>query len=117
MKVLMMISLLLSLSSNKILIHDYHPIPGMDFQMELSVSNPQKRVLLDCQSFFNGVHMQNAVNGKWKDEWFLIIQGNDCEDVSQFAKSSIDAGNPFCLNVDMENRSIDVSANIDDCPQ
>lgn len=85
--------------------------------MELSVSNPQKRVLLDCQSFFNGVHYQSAVDGKWKDDWFMIMDGNDCEDVAQFAKSSLDANGPFCLNVDLEKHEVDVSSNLDECPQ
>lgn len=117
MKVLMMVALLLSFSSARLLINGYQAVPGMDYQMELSVPNPEKRVLLDCQSFFNGLHYQSAVNGKWKDDWHMVIDGSDCEDILQFAKSSIDAGNPFCLNVNLEERSIDISANIDDCPQ
>lgn len=117
MKVLVMIAFLLSLSDSKLLINNYKPVPGMDYQMELSVPNPEKRVLLDCQSFFNGIHLQSAVQGKWKDDWFLMIEGNDCEELSQFAKSNLDANRPFCLNVNLEERSVDVSANLDDCPQ
>lgn len=117
MKVLMMIALMLSFSESKLLINGYQRVPGMDYQMELSVPNPAKRVLLDCQSFFNGVHYQSAVNGKWKDDWSMIIDGNDCEDVSMFAKNNLDAGNPFCLNVDPEEKSIEVSSNLDECPQ
>lgn len=117
MKVLMMVALLLSLSDAKLLINGYKPVPGMDYQIELSVPNPEKRVLLDCQSFFNGVHYQSDVNGKWKDDWQMIIEGNDCEDISQFAKSNLEAGNSFCLNINLEDRAIDVSSNLDECPQ
>lgn len=85
--------------------------------MELSVPSPQKRVLLDCQSFFNGVHYQSMANGKWKDEWSMIIDGNDCEDIASFARESLDAQQPFCLNVKLEEREIDVSSNLDECPQ
>ena len=115
MNTILVTALLLNISSNKILIQKYQSVPEMDYQMVLTVPTPDKRVFLDCQSFINAIYYQSSVSGEWKDDWSLMISGSQCEDVSQYAIESLDAGKPFCFNVDVKERKVDMSSNIEEC--
>ena len=115
MNTILVTALLLNISSNKILIQKYQSVPEMDYQMVLTVPTPDKRVFLDCQSFINAIYYQSSVNGEWKDDWSMMVSGSQCEEVSQYAIESLDAGKLFCLNVDLKKREVDMSSNIEEC--
>lgn len=115
MKAVMMATILLNYSPNKMLIQNYRPVPEMDYQMLLSLPTPNKRMLLDCQSFFNAIYHQTDVNSEWKEDWSLIIDGGECDEISRYAKESLDDGKPFCLSVDLKTRIVDMSSNIEEC--
>ena len=68
MNTLIVTALLFNLSSYKMLIQDYQSVPELDYQTVLTVSNLNKRVLIDCQSFINAIYYQSSVNGEWKDD-------------------------------------------------
>ena len=110
MQTLMIASLILNLSTHKMMIQSYQAVPEMDYQTVLSLPNPETRVFLDCQSFFNTIHYQTVTNDEWNDNWSLIVGGGICEEVSQYTKDSIDAGSPFCLSVDLEERTVGVAS-------
>ena len=104
MNTILVTALLLNISSNKILIQKYQSVPEMDYQMVLTVPTPDKRVFLDCQSFINAIYYQSSVNGEWKDDLSMMVSGSQCEEVSEYAIESLDAGNLFCLNIDLKKR-------------
>lgn len=115
MNTLIVTALLFNLSSYKMLIQDYQSVPELDYQTVLTVSNLNKRVLIDCQSFINAIYYQSFVDEVWQNDWSLMINGNQCDDVTEYAKISIDDGNPFCFSVDTKKRLIDVTKNVDEC--
>lgn len=115
MNVLMITSLLINFAPIKMVVRNYQAVPEMDYQMILVLPTPDKRVFLDCQSFINAIYYQSVVNGEWSNDWSLIISGGSCDDISGYAKQSLDAGNPFCLSVDPKVRVVDISSNIDEC--
>jgi hypothetical protein len=99
------------------LINDYKLVPGMDYQVELVLQNPQinHRLLLDCQSFINGLHYLKFDDAKWRDVWFMMLSGNDCEDASNFSKKSLEAGVPFCLIADPQNIDLNFDVDLRSC--
>ena len=115
MNTLILATILLNFSSKKMLIQNYQQVPEMDYQMILTIPTPDKRVFLDCQSFINAIYYQSSVNGEWKNDWSLIISGSQCEEVSQYAIESQDAGKSFCFNVDVKERQVEMSSNIEEC--
>lgn len=98
-------------------IEGYNEVPHMDYQLELKPTNglPNNRLLLDCQSFINGFHSMNYVENTWRDIWFIMLSGNDCEQISIFSRQTIDESGPFCLFINPEEQTIDVSAHLPDC--
>jgi len=98
-------------------VENYKEVPGMDFQVELVVKDLEQdhRLLLDCQSFINGLHYSKWVQNKWSDLWFLMLDGNDCEDASNFSRGSIDKMEPFCLAVSLDKKEVDFYSSLNDC--
>ena len=109
-------ALFLSLTVFHFLVVQFNPISGMDFQIELVTQFKEKRILLDCQSFFNGLHSQVYSNEKWIDEWFLMIDGNSCETLTNYTINKSKNGQSYCLNANLENKSVDVSTDLSLCP-
>ena len=73
----------------------------MEFARELCPLFPlfDYRIILDCQSFFNGVHYQKFYSSKWQDSWFVMLTGADCEEAIYFSDNSILNLKPYCLTV------------------
>ena len=115
MNTLILTTLLLNLSPSKMLIQNYQPVPEMDYQIVLTVADPAKRVLVDCQSFINAIYYQSLVEDVWQNDWSLMLDGSQCEEVIEYAIMSLDAGNPFCFSVDRKERLVDVSSNVEKC--
>lgn len=99
------------------IVEEYRGVPGMDYQMELVLRDQElnHRMLLDCQSFINGLHYMDQLNNKWKDEWFLMLSGNDCEDVSNFSQASFEKGEPYCLSVNLKDSELNFNSSLFDC--
>ena len=108
-------TLFLSLNILHLLVSQFHPVAGMDFQIELVTQFEEKRILLDCQSFFNGLHSQIYSNGKWNEEWFVMIDGNSCENLTNYTVNKISVGQSYCLNANLEEKSLDVSSDLGLC--
>lgn len=122
MKKLILIILLsfnLMASENGILLKGYRPVSGMDYQIELLLNRPDDHVklLLDCQSFINGLNYLRYEDKKWVSEWFYMLSGNDCEEAAQqvFGLSSLNI--LFCLNINEEEYKLDLSGNIENCSE
>lgn len=100
-----------------LVIDDYKSVPGMDYQIELVMkhSPPQHRLLLDCQSFINGLHYEKNLEKKWNSIWFIMLSGNECEDASNFSKSISEANNDYCLVVDPEEKVINFNEDLSEC--
>lgn len=120
MKLLIMV-FLLSLNiwagDRSFIIENYKLVPEMDYQIELIARNPviNHRLLLDCQSFINGLHYMKLIESRWSDKWFLMLDGNDCEDASNFARSSSQDSKPYCMKVNLENRDLDFNSELAPC--
>lgn len=99
------------------LVDNYKKIPGMDFQLELLTRHPMEnqRILVDCQSFINGIHFAKKNEGRWSDIWYIIISGNECEEVRAFVFETINNSAPFCLQVDVETRNINFNSSLEEC--
>lgn len=98
-------------------IDNYKKIPGMDFQLELITRQTleNQRILVDCQSFINGIHYEKKLEGRWNDIWYIVISGNECEDVRAFVFDSINKDVPFCMQVDDETRNINFNSSLEVC--
>ena len=110
--------MLSSLSFQKnYIVEEYKEVPGMDYQMELVLRDQElnHRMLLDCQSFINGLHYMDRLDSRWHDEWFLMLSGNDCEDVSVFSQSSFEKGEPYCLSVNLQDKEVNFNSSLLDC--
>lgn len=123
MKVLIiMIALIASLQSfgrdnYGFIIQGYNDIPQMDYQMEWVVQNPEAdhKLLLDCQSFVNGLHYMRNVENRWIDRWFVMLSGNDCENAAFFSKDALEKSGPFCLFVNVSDEKLDFYSDLSDC--
>lgn len=110
---LLLIALLIAINSyaldQSFVVEGYKHVPGMDYQIELLVQKPVEdhKVVLDCQSFINGLHYMNFEEQRWHDVWFLVMSGNDCEGASVFSREAIDRNEPFCVHVNLDNKAID----------
>lgn len=115
------IALFMALNSYAIdhafVVENYKEVLGMDFQVELVVKDQEldHRLLLDCQSFINGLHYSKWVQNRWNDKWFLMLEGNDCEDAANYSKGSIDKMEPFCMAVSLEKKQVDFYSSLSDC--
>ncbi len=120
---LLLIALMFALNSyaseQNFIIEGYKQVPGMEFQLELVPKKPidNHRVLLDCQSFINGLHYENLNEDQWKDIWFLMMDGYDCEKAYGFSRELIDKCNPFCVRVNVDNKDINFFSNPEDCQE
>lgn len=116
-----LIAMLMAFNSSAIdhafIVENYKEVPGMDFQVELVVKDQalDHRLLLDCQSFINGLHYSKWGPDRWNDLWFLMLDGNDCEEAANFSKNSGDRMEPFCLSVNIENKVVDFYSSPSDC--
>ena len=117
MKIFMLATILSNSSPNLMLIQSYQSVPEMDYQMLLTLPTDDKRILLDCQSFINAIYYQSSIDGVWENDWSLMINGGQCEELSQYAKESIDAKIPFCMKVDLHERTMEMSADTSECSE
>ncbi|MCK6593947.1 MAG: hypothetical protein L6Q33_02010 [Bacteriovoracaceae bacterium] len=123
MKVLIiMIALIASLQSfgrnnYGFIIESYNDIPQMDYQIEWVVQNPEAdhKLLLDCQSFINGLHYMRNVENRWIDRWVVMLSGNDCENAAIYSMDALKNSGPFCLFVDISEEKLDFYSDLSDC--
>lgn len=99
------------------IIDSYKDIPQMDYQLELVIKYPKNanRLLLDCQSFINGIHYIKFNENQWKDLWFLMLSGNQCEDIAFFSKAVIEEQRAFCLFINLDAESVDLYEDLSEC--
>ncbi len=101
----------------KSIIVKYNILPQMDYARELILNNPiaNQRIILDCQSFFNGIHYQMSIASKWQDDWFMMLAGKDCEDSMHFSDESITNLKPYCLIVNHQSQEVDFNSDVSLC--
>lgn len=92
-------------------------IPQMDYQMEFVVKYPKNsnRLVLDCQSFINGLYYMRFSEDEWKNLWFMMLSGNQCEDIAFFGRASIEEEKPFCMFVNLDAESVDLYSDLSEC--
>ncbi len=114
---LLAISFQLFAAGDGLLMKGYRPVEGMDYQIELLLNEPDDhvKVLLDCQSFINGLHHMRYEDKKWIDNWFYMLGGNDCEEAASQAVGFSQLNLLYCLRVNEEEYKLDLSPQIEDC--
>ena len=101
----------------KSIIVNYMILPQMEYARELIPNNPivDHQIILDCQSFFNGIHYKIYKKGKWQDDWFIMLAGKDCEDSMDFSDESITNLKPYCLIVNHQTKEVDFNSDVSLC--
>ena len=74
-----------------------------DFMFEIQNKNFE-RVILDCQSFINGVNLYNEDG----DHAVLVLDIGECEDIHFAIVDGIKNDGPVCLSLDFNNRAYKV---------
>lgn len=100
------------------IITGYKQLPMMDYQFELIVKEPaleNHRLLLDCQSFINGIYYMKYSEEEWKNIWFIMLSGSDCENAFYYTRTSLGEQGEFCLTVDVANEHLDFHTNPSEC--
>ena len=102
---------------NAYIIDGYRSIPEFDYQIELllQTNNQSQRLILDCQSFVNGLSELDLVEGEWRLRNFFMISGNNCEEVFNFSLKSFEMHKPFCLKLNFGRYTIDYDYDLSRC--
>jgi hypothetical protein len=92
-------------------------IPQMDYQLELILepSSENSKMILDCQSFVNGLNLLEYFEDKWSQKWFYMLSGNDCEDAALFSIKSQEENKPYCLILNFDEYNLDLSHDLKKC--
>jgi len=100
---LLTLSISINASTLDIQVEDYLET-DFDFMFEIENKNFNK-VVLDCQSFINGVNLYGD-----KDEHaVLVLDIGECEDIHFAIIEGMKNSSPVCLSLDFDNRAYKVS--------
>jgi hypothetical protein len=101
--VFMGLSISVSASTLDIQVENYLET-DFDFMFEIQNKNFDK-VVLDCQSFINGVNLY----GEGGEHAVLVLDIGECEDIHFSIIEGMQNDSPVCLSLDFNNRAYKVS--------
>ena len=95
----------------------YKLVPEMDYQLELVLQNPipNQKLLLDCQSFVNGLVKLEYIDSIWENVGFFMLAGNDCDEAAQFGLKAQEESLPYCLKLNFEKFNLELSYDLSKC--
>ena len=104
-------------NENSFIIKGYKLVPDMDYQLELVMQNPapNQKLLLDCQSFINGLVKLEYTDSVWENVGFFMLSGNDCDEAAQFGIKAQEMSLPYCLKLNFEKFKLDLSYELSKC--
>lgn len=89
----------------------------MDYQLELILQKPvtNQKLILDCQSFINGLVKLEYIDQRWEESAFFMLSGNYCEDAMRFGLKAAETNSPYCLMIDYEQFNLSLSYDLSLC--
>ena len=104
-------------NENSFIIQGYKLVPEMDYQLELVLQNPipNQKLLLDCQSFVNGLVKLEYIDSIWENVGFFMLAGNDCDEAAQYGLKAQEESLPYCLKLNFEKFNLELSYDLSKC--
>jgi hypothetical protein len=100
-------------ADTKILINGLEQTPR-DYRYVLKTDGHHySSVVLDCQSFVNGIEFYRGNDSAPAESFFLYH--NECEDIFFFVQDSEDMGKQSCLLLNQWERTYKLSPDVKDC--
>jgi len=99
----------------RFLVQDFQHIEGFDFQIEIVTSNPDVKIVADCQSFINGIHGYVKEGDQWSHQWGIPVSEERCDYLSHKTVEYSNEGRDFCLSLDLEKQTYDINLELDQC--
>lgn len=104
-------------NENSFIIQGYKLVPDMDYQLELVLQKPitDQKLLLDCQSFVNGLVKLEYIDFIWENVGFFMLAGNDCDEAARFGIKAQEDQLPYCLKLNFEKFNLELSYDLSRC--
>lgn len=104
-------------NENSFIIQGHRPVPDMDYQLELVLQKPipEQKLLLDCQSFVNGLVKLEYIDSSWENVGFFMLAGNDCDEAARFVIKAQEDRLPYCLKLNFEKFNLELSYDLSKC--
>ncbi len=92
-------------------------LPGWDYQVEWVVKNLRndQRLIIDCQSFINGVRFEKAEGQMYVSKWEIYLSEESCENLINYGRDQFGQNKNFCLIADHLNKDLEVYEEIKFC--
>jgi hypothetical protein len=99
----------------RFLVNGVARVPLFDYQYNLLTENPDERLLLDCQSFIQGmkVYWFNGVEEVLYDA--LLLSGGECQYIAYNVFTSSSQEKELCLKINPDKFTIKVGDDPDLC--
>ncbi|MBT5094240.1 MAG: hypothetical protein HOM21_08365 [Halobacteriovoraceae bacterium] len=87
-----------------------------EFMTELKTVAEVEKVIIDCQSFINGIMFkEQATDGDWNTAYQSALSEAECEEVTKFVRNSVDGKKNACVELDLLRNTYQLSRKTSDC--